>query len=156
MRQYIKQLDDTNFIYPNNTIAEYDVSIVHQINNNSVTGVVNSFSNTAASSSSLSFSLNYTWTKNGADVFILDNGQLSLLSVHMMGASQSYYKPWRMVTNVSNINTSLTGSTATTTFTVTPSQLGLTTFTSGSYYFDIRFIGKRAVYPVCSTLNITV
>ena len=156
MRQYIKQLDDTNFIYPNNTIAEYDVSTVHQINNNSVTGVVNSFTNTLASSSSLSFSLNYTWTKNNADVFILDNGQLSILSVHMMGASQSYYKPWRMVTNVSNVNTSLTGTTATVTFTVTPTQLGLTTFTSGSYYFDIRFIGKRAVYPVCSTLNITV
>lgn len=156
MRQYVKQLDDTNFIYPNNTLAEYDIEIVHQINNNTVTGTSNSFSATTVSSSSISFSLNYTWTKNGADVFILGNGELSLLSVHMMGPTQQYYKPWRMVHNVSNANTSLTGTTATTTFTVTPSQLGLGSFTTGTYFFDIRFVGKRSVYPVCTSLNITV
>jgi hypothetical protein len=156
MRQYVKQLNDTNFVYPNNTIAEYDVDIVHQINNNTVTGTSNSFATTSVSSSSISFSLNYTWTKNSADVFILGNGELSLLSVHMMGATQQYYKPWRMVHNVSNVNTSLTGTTATTTFTVTPSQLGLASFTTGTYFFDIRFVGKRAVYPICTSLNITV
>jgi len=156
MRQYVKQLDDTNFVYPNNTLAEYDVDIVHQINNNTVTGSSNSFTTTSVSSSSISFSLNYTWTKNGADVFVLDNGQLSLLSVHMMGPTQQYYKPWRMVHNVSNANTSLTGTTATTTFTVTPSQLGLASFTTGTYYFDIRFVGKRCVYPVCTSISITV
>jgi hypothetical protein len=74
----------------------------------------------------------------------------------MMAPTQQYYKPWRMVTNVSNANTSLTGSTATTTFIVTPSQLGLVSFTTGTYYFDIRFIGKRSVYPVCTSLSITV
>lgn len=156
MRQYVKQLDDTNFIYPNNTLAEYDIDIVHQINNYTVTGTSNSFATTSVSSSSISFSLNYTWSKNNADVFILGNGELSLLSVHMMGPTQQYYKPWRMVHNVSNANTSLTGTTATTTFTVTPSQLGLASFTTGTYFFDIRFVGKRAVYPICTSLTITV
>lgn len=156
MRQYVKQVNDTNFIYPNYTLAEYDIEIVHQINNNTVTGSSNSFATTSVSSSSISFSLNYTWTKNNADVFILGNGELSLLSVHMMGPTQQYYKPWRMVHNVSNANTSLTGTTATTTFTVTPSQLGLASFTTGIYYFDLRFVGKRAVYPLCTSLTITI
>lgn len=156
MSQYIQQVNNTNFIYPNNTVAEYDVNIIHQINNNSVTGAVNSFSAVTATSSSMSLSLNYTWTKNGADVFILDNNELSLVSVHMMAPGALYYRPWRMVKNISTGSTSSTGVTATSIFTVQPSQLGLASFTSGVYYFDIRFVGKRAVYPVCASLTISV
>lgn len=156
MKQYINQVDSFNFVYPNNTIAEYDTEIIHQLNNNTVTGVVNSFSNTYADYSHLAFDLNYTWIKNGAEPFLLNDGTLSLVSVHMMTSSQQYFKPWRMVTNISNPTTTLTGTTATASFVVYPSNLGVSSFTTGKYYFDIRFIGQRSIYPVCTSLNITI
>ena len=156
MKQYVSQVDSYNFVYPNNTLAEYDTDITHVVNNNTVTGVVNSFTSGYAGYSQLAFDLNYTWTKNGAEPFILNDDTLSLVSVHMMSPNQQYYKPWRMVVNFSNANTSLTGTTATEHFVIYPNQLGLSSFTTGRYYFDIRFIGKNSVYPICTSLNINI
>jgi hypothetical protein len=70
-----------------------------------------------------------------------------------MAAGQDYYKPFRMVTYISDVNTSLTGTTKSGTFSITPAMLGLTSFASGMYYFEVRFIGKRAIFPVCVSLN---
>jgi hypothetical protein len=74
----------------------------------------------------------------------------------MIAGGQTYYKPWRCVDLVSSGTT--TGSTysGSNTVTVTPSMMGLTTFSSGTYYFEIRMIGLKSIYPICQTLSITV
>jgi hypothetical protein len=154
-RKYIKQVDNDNFVYPNNNLAEYDIEIIHDINNNSVTGSVVNFSATTVSSSSITFSFGYTWTKNGAEPFILNNGHLSLVSVHCFVNGQQYYKPWNLVYEINTSDPNATSVTGVETFTITPGQFGLSSFTDGIYYFEFRFIGHRAVYPVCASLNVT-
>jgi len=153
-RKYISQRISQNFVYPNNEVSEYDLDIVHDLNNNSVSGTVNSFSATTFNSTGITISYNCTWNKNNADPYINGAGQLNLFSVHMMASGQNYYKPFRMVTFVSDANTSLTTSIKSGTFTVTPAMMGLASFSGGTYNFEVRFIGKRAVYPVCVTLSI--
>ena len=154
-KKYIRQVINQNFVYPNNEVSEYDIDIIHDINNNSVSGTVNSFTATTITSSSITFSLNFTWNLNGAEPFIRNStSALSILSVHMLAPGQDYYKPWRLVMNQASNNTSLTTFTFTRIFTVTASQLGLTSFPDGTYYFEVRFIGHRAIYPVCLSLNI--
>ena len=32
--------------------------------------------------------------------------------------------------------------------------MGLTSFTNGVYYFEVRFIGHTSIYPVCLSLNL--
>jgi hypothetical protein len=44
---------------------------------------------------------------------------------------------------------------ASNTVTITTSQFGLTSFSNGVYYFEIRFIGHRSIFPVCVQYNIT-
>jgi hypothetical protein len=154
-RKYIKQIISQNFVYPNNNVPEYDLEIVHDINNNSVSGTVTNFTGTSISATGITISFNWTWSKNGAEPFISDSGNINLLSVHMMSGSQRYYKPFRLVEYVNNAtigNSSYSGSLS---FTVTPGQLGLSSFTNGTYSFDIRFIGHRSVYPVCSELVVS-
>ena len=153
-RKYISQRISQNFVYPNNEVSEYDLDIVHDLNNNSVSGTVNSFSATTFNSTGITISYNCTWNKNNADPYINGAGQLNLFSVHMMASGQNYYKPFRMVTFVSDANISLTTSIKSGTFTVTPAMMGLASFSGGTYNFEVRFIGKRAVYPVCVTLSI--
>jgi hypothetical protein len=154
--KYIPQLNETNFVYPNYEISEYDVDILHTLNNNSVTGTVTNFvvSGTARTTG-ITFTHNFTWSKNNADVFINSSGQLNVFSVHMLAANQTYYKPWRLVDRaVSSASaTSLSGSN---TITVTPSMMGIASFSSGTYYFEIRMIGLKSVYPICQTISVTV
>lgn len=154
--KYIKQLNETNFVFPNYEISEYDVDIVQNINNNSVTGTVATFSAGSISSSSITFTYNWTWNKNNADVFISAANYLHTVSVHMLGPTQTYFKPWRLVFLDRTTSTGLSTYNGSGTFVVTPSQLGLSSFTTGSYYFEIRFIGLKSIYPVCTTLSITV
>lgn len=219
-RKYIKQRTSSNFVYPNNSLEEYDVEIVHDINNNSVTGTTTAISGSSVSSSGITFSFNYTWAQNGAELFsigtstptcpeyqVANNGSSSaelqwfdcsnnpiiefvdpfsslkipsakintvvclsdqsicsgvtisqvtqeygILSVHMMEPNTIYYKPWRLVTAVTS--TSGTTKSGTVTFTVTPSQMGVSSFSNGVYSFEIRMIGKRAIFPICQ--NVTV
>jgi hypothetical protein len=155
-RKYIKQVNNQNFIYPNNDLSEYDIELVQDINDYSVSGSVISLSATTQTFSGITFSLNYTWSKNGAEPFINQVGEIPIVSIHMMGPTQLYYKPWRLVEYIVASSTGATSQSGTTSFTVTPSQLGLTTFTTGSYNFEIRFIGHRAVYPVCQSVAVTV
>ena len=156
MSKYISQINNQNFVYPNYDLAEYDVDIIHNINNNSISGFVTSFSAVTVSSSSITLNLNATWVKNNADVFIRNTNVLSYLSIHAMTPNQLYYKPWRVVTSASNSTLNATTLTYNQNFSITPSQFGLSIFVSGTYYFEIRFIGATSIFPVCRTLSITV
>lgn len=157
MSKYIPQINETNFVYPNFEISEYDVDILHDINSNSVTGTVTSFvvSGTARTTG-ITFTHNYTWSKNNAQPFISNSGQIHLLSVHMLAATQTYFKPWRCVDIVTSGTTGSATYSGSNTVTVTPAMMGLASFTSGTYYFEIRFIGLKSIYPICQTLSITV
>lgn len=154
-RKYVGQQSDYNFVYPNNDPKQYDVEIIHDINNYSVSGTVTNFTGTSISSTGMTVSFNWSWTKNGAEPFISDSGNINLLSVHMMGDNQAYFKPWRLVEYVNDATTGSTSYTGTTSFTVTPSQIGLSAFVNDDYYFEIRFIGHRAIYPICQTLTVS-
>jgi hypothetical protein len=157
MSRYIPQINNQNFVYPNFDLAEYDVDIIHVPNDNSVSGVVTSFTATTVSSSSITVRTTNTWTRNGAEIFLRNNGAMQIYTLHVMAAGQDYYKPWRLIGSNSTINTGLTTLTSTNRdATFTPADLGLTTFVSGNYYFEFRFVGATAIYPVCQTLNITI
>lgn len=153
--KYIPQENNENFVFPNYDLAEYDVDIIHTINNNSVSGTVTNFTAVLQTSSQISFTHNYTWSGNGAERYVFGN-QIHLLSVHMLAAGQNYYKPWREVDIVRSATTGSTTYSGSNTILVQPSQMGLTTFTSGTYYFEIRFIGANSIYPVCITQSLTI
>jgi len=150
-RKFIGQVDNQNFIYPNNYLAEYDTEIIHDVNENSISGTVTNFTGTSITSTGLTFTHDYTWVKNNAEPYIQSSGNLSVLSVHMMAEGQDYFKPWRLVDFLSSASTGSTTLSGSNTITVTPSQMGLTSFTNGTYYFEFRFIGHRAIYPICQT-----
>ena len=157
MSKYITQVNNTNFVYPNYYLAEYDVDVIQDINNNSVSGTISNFvvSGTARTTG-ITFSADYTWAKNSAQPFITRSGYINLASFHMIAGDQTYYKPWRCVNLVRSITTISSTYSGSTSFTVTPSMMGLTTFSSGTYYFEIRMIGLKSIYPICYTLSITV
>jgi len=154
--RYIPQLNETNFVYPNFEISEYDVDIIHTLNENSVAGTVTNFSATTIASTGITLNHTYTWAKNSAEVFVTASNLLNLFSVHMIAAGQTYYKPWRLVDLVTSASTGISTASGSNTITVTPSMMGLTTFVTGTYYFEFRFIGLKSIYPVCQTLSITV
>ena len=155
--RYIPQINETNFVFPNYELSEYDVDIIHNINDLSVSGTVTNFvvSGTPRTTG-ITFTYDYTWSKNNAQVFVTNAGLINVLSVHMIAGGQTYYKPWRLVELVTDIFTGITTKSGSDTFTVTPSQMGLTSFSSGTYYFEIRMIGLKSIYPICQTLSITV
>ena len=152
-RKYVRERIAQNFVYPNKTVSEYDIEIVHDINDNSVSGTINSF-DAYYDGTDITVSFNYTWNLNGAERWIDDSGKNHLLSVHMMSPTRVYYKPWRLVGDVSTTNVTGTTISGTTSFLVTPAQMGLTTLNIGEYNFEIRFIGHRAIFPVCQTFNV--
>ena len=157
MSKYIPQLNNQNFVFPNYDLAEYDVDVIQDINEYSVSGTVTNFvvSGTARTTG-ITFTHDWTWSKNGAEPFISSSSNLHILSVHMIAGGQTYYKPWRCVDIVTNGTTGSSTYSGSNTVTVTPSMMGLTTFSSGTYYFEIRMIGLKAIYPICQTLTVTV
>jgi len=155
-RKYIRQIINQNFVYPNNEVPEYDLEIVHDINDNSVSGTVTNFSAVTATSTGITFSYDYTWSKNSAEPFISNFGVINLVSLHIMTPSQSYYKPWRCINVASSTGTTITTASGTVnTGVITPEMLGVNIFTTGTYYFEFRFIGHRAIYPICAQLSIS-
>jgi len=155
-RKYIKQIINENFIYPNDNVAEYDVEIVHDINNNCVSGSVSNFSATTVSSTGITLSLNYTWLLNNAEPWIRNSNVLAFWSLHCIVPGQSYYKPWRLIQSRGSSNTALISNAETGVLTtITPSQMGVSSFTNGTYYFELRFIGHRCIFPVCLDLTIS-
>ena len=155
MNKYISQQNNQNFVYPNYNLAEYDVDIIHNINVNGVTGTLNSSSATGTSAN-LSLTINATWTKNNADVFVTSGSTLQLWSVHCMTPSKQYYKPWRIVGYANTGATTITTYTASQTITITPAMMGVASFATGTYYFEIRFIGGTSVYPISFSIPITI
>jgi hypothetical protein len=142
---YKPQIDNQNFVYPNFDLAEYDVDIIHTPNNNSVLGTVTSISATTVSSSSITITWSGTWSLNGAEPLQVNakvnTGNTRTYSLHVMGPNQIYYKPWRMVTAAATTFGATNVTYTNTTVTFIPTYLGLTTFTTGTYYFEFRFIG---------------
>jgi hypothetical protein len=157
MSKYISQINNQNFVYPNYDLAEYDVDIVHNINNTSVSGIVTSFSAVTASSSIIQVRVTFTWVRNGAEVYIRPVNALQIYSLHVLAPNQLYYKPWRMIDQTSTLSTGLTTLTITNRLIqFTAAGLGLTTFVSGVYNFEFRFIGATSIFPVCVPLSITI
>jgi hypothetical protein len=155
-RKYIKQIINENFIYPNDNVAEYDVEIVQDINNNCVSGTVSNFSATTVASTGITFTYNTTWALNNAEPFIRNSNALAIYSIHCIVPGQSYYKPWRLVqSRASTSIASTTFSETSATFTITPSQMGVSSFTNGTYYFEFRMIGHRCIFPICANLTIS-
>jgi hypothetical protein len=148
--KYIKQINNDNFVFPNNTLAEYDAEIIHDLKEDSVQGVITGFSPLTFSGTpaNIGVSFTYQWSLNGAEPFISNDGKLNILSVHMQSADKKYYKPWICVGQVQDNNVNLTYKTDTFLVWVTPQMMGQTSFSSGTYYFEIRFIGHRAIFPV--------
>jgi hypothetical protein len=156
MRKYIKQVNTQNFVYPNNTVAQYDDEIIHDINNNSVSGTVTNFVVSGATSTGLTVSFDWTWSKNNAEPFISEAGNINLLSAHMMTPQQQYFGAWRTIDYVSS---STTGNTSYSGHSVSILSIsdfpGISSFVNGVYNFEIRFIGHRAIYPLCSQYTVS-
>jgi hypothetical protein len=160
-RKYVGQINNQNFVYPNQNLVEYDVEIVHDINDNCVIGTIGSFSATTVSSTGITFSHTRTFNMNGAQpfktFFFTPLYTVPYLSVHCQVPNQQYMNTWRLVDNESIATTTpntlvITGGTNT--FTITPSQFGLASFSSGVYSFEFRFIGQNCLYKICSSLTI--
>jgi hypothetical protein len=148
-KKYISQINNSNFVYPNNKLAEYDVDIIHELKENSVTGSTTGFSilyNSGTGNLQLSFT--YQWALNSAEAFISNNNKLNILSLHMMTPDKKYFKPWICVGLIQRDNTSLTYVTDTQNFIITPQMVGQASFTSGTYFAEIRMMGHRAVFPL--------
>jgi len=162
-RKYVGQINNQNFVYPNQNLVEYDVEIVHDINDNCVIGTIGSFSATTVSSTGITFSHTRTFNMNGAEpfktFFFSPLYTVPYLSVHCQVPNQQYMNTWRLVDNESITTTTpntlvITGGTNT--FTIVPSQFGLTSFTNGVYSFEFRFIGQNCLYKICSSLTVVV
>jgi hypothetical protein len=153
-KKYIGEIQNDNFIFPNNDPWEYGVEIIHDINDYSVSGTVTNFV-AVVSGANISVTFNYFWVKNNAEVYINDAGQMGVLSVHMMDAATTYYKPWRLVNSITTTGITQSTITSITSFTITPAMMGLTSFTDGIYNFEVRMIGHRAIYPICLSANLT-
>lgn len=155
-RKYIRQIVNRDFVYPNNSVSEYDVELVQDLNSNVVSGTVTNFSATTITSTGITFTHNYSWSLNNAEPWIRNSGTNGIISVHCMVPNQTYYKPWRTVSSVSfplPLSPTRSGSNN---FSITASNFGLTSFVNGIYYFEFRFIGHLAVDPICAQLNITI
>jgi hypothetical protein len=153
-KKYIGEIQNDNFIFPNNNPWEYGVEIIHDINDYSVSGTVTNFVATVTGSS-INVAFDYTWAKNNAEPFITDSDLLSVLSVHMMEPTTTFFKPWRLVGNITNALNYLSNITSSVSFTVTPAEMGVTSFINGTYYFEVRMIGHRAIYPICVTYTVS-
>ena len=169
-RKYIVQQQDINFVYPNNILNQYDVEIVHDINDNCVTGTVTNFSAVTFTSTGMTLSFTYDWSLNGATRFLnKDNNATMVMSVHGMRVAtyppvtggtttvqSGYYNPWRILTHVTGSTVATTQTATVTTGVLTPSMFGLTGFTSDSYVFEFRMIGEDCVLPICKELTLTL
>ena len=150
-RKYISNQKEENFVYPNNTIDIYDLELIHNINGNMPYGTVSNFTGTSLTYTGITISFNYTYNLNSGEYFYLqDDTTVSQFSVHMIEPSGTYFKPFRCVYN--QTGTTSSGSVS---FSVTPSQMGVSSFTNGTYYFEIRFIGAKSVYPVNASLVVS-
>jgi hypothetical protein len=151
-KKYISQQISNSFVYPNNELYEYDQEIIHNINNNMVSGSVTNFTATLIDTNDIQISFDYVWQLGGAVRQLLpsDPTQTSVLSVHMLAPNQKYFKPWICVLNVQSSN--ITGSTISGSVTAVPDVPY--SLTNGVYTFEFRFISERSIYPIIITQNV--
>jgi len=162
-RKYITNQQDINYVYPNNIINQYDVDIVHDINNNCVAGTsllnISGFTTTG-----MTVNINYSWNLNGAERMLNVNGtQTMILSLHGMiapqnvyGNNQGYFNPWRMLYHITGTTSTTTQSGIVSTGVLTPAMFGLSAFTSNFYVFESRLISRNCVLPICSNFTLTL
>ena len=163
-RKYITNQQDINYVYPNNIINQYDVEIVHDVNDNCVTGTVTNFSGITYNPILLTIRFDYTWNLNGAERMLNYNDSATMvLSVHGMntptniyGSPQGYFNPWRMLVHLTGTTNATTQTVTALTTSFTPAMFGLVTFPASpaTFEFEIRMISKNCVLPICQTLTI--
>jgi hypothetical protein len=153
MRKFIAQRTFYDFVYPNNNKAQYDVNdVVQNINSNIVSGTVTNFVATIVGGQ-LQVDFNYTWSKNGAEVFTNQAGGINVISLHVMPAGVTYFKPWRCVDVITAISGS-TGASGVFSDTYSASLLGVPSLSNGTYYFEIRMIGALENYIITQQYTI--
>ena len=108
--KYIAQVENKNFVFPNNDLFEYDVDIIHDINNNSVTGSVSNFV-VNITGPTMTIDFDYHWALNGAERQLLSGGDISIMSLHIMFPDKQYFKPWLCIDNISDENNEITSKT---------------------------------------------
>jgi hypothetical protein len=153
-KKYIPQIPNNDFVYPNNDRVEYDVTIVHDINDNCPTGSISGLTITSntGTTENIDLSYYYNWNLNGATPFKRQSGNISILSVHMMLPNQDYFKPWRMVDSISNSTPTTTEQYGTrNALDISPADFGVTYFPQGEYTFEFRLIGEECVTVICAT-----
>jgi hypothetical protein len=153
MRKYIRDVENNNFIYPNNTQYELGQEIVQNLNENQQTWTISTF-NTTVAGNNISLSYQIYVNLNNVEQFKTVSGTTGIYSIHMMAAGQTDFKPWRMVTYLVSSSPPQTGVTIGSA-TITPASMGLTYFVNGNYYFEVRFIGQNTIYPFTITKTIT-
>ena len=153
-KRYIPQTPNNDFVYPNNDKVEYDENIVHEINDNTVSGTISGLT-LSYSGPNLQLQYTYEWSKNGADTWVRESGNTGLLSVHMLAPNQEYFSAWRIVDSVSTPTTNPTviGPISLTRY-ISPSSFGLTSWPAGQYTFEFRFIGLKQNYIICETATL--
>ena len=154
-KKYIKQSNSYNFIYPNNTVAEYDVEIIHDINDNAPTGSISSITVSGATITGMTLHWSGTWNLNNSQPFVQDSGGVTTVSVHGMGPTQVYFKPFRLLEKYTVSTGTTSAIYSDQTIALTPSQFGLTYFTDGTYNFEFRLVSKRAVLPICGSVVVS-
>ena len=158
-KRYIPQTPNNDFVYPNNDRFEYDEEIVHEINNNVVSG---SITNLALSRSGSLLRLQYTivYDRNGSEPFVSVNYFQQFVSVHVLAPNQDYFKPWRMIDSRSQY----LGPGQSYTYTDNYSQsisvnrdaswVGLSEWPEGEYVFEFRIHGLKQNLIICDTAQL--
>jgi hypothetical protein len=154
-KKYIKQIDSYNFIYPNNTVAEYDLEIIHTVNDNAPLGTITSATITGATATGMTLNWEGTWDLNDAEPFVDASGDVTTFSIHGMGPTQQYFKPFRLLAQY--ITTSGTPYLVYSNrhLVLTPAEFGLSSFTDGTYYFEFRAVSKLAIAPICASISVS-
>jgi hypothetical protein len=158
-KRYIPQTPNNDFVYPNNDRFEYDEEIVHEINNNVVSG---SITNLALSRNGSLLQLQYTivYDRNGSEPFVSVNDFQQFVSVHVLAPNQDYFKPWRIIDS----RAQYIGPPLTYTYTDNYSQsisvnrdaswVGLSEWPEGEYVFEFRIHGLKQSLIICDTAQL--
>lgn len=154
MRRYIKQIDREEFVYPNNSVSNYDNEIIHEVNDNYPTGNISGITISTANTTNLMFGVEYSFMRNGAELFKNIDNQYTLVSFHLLTPNKVYYKPWVYIGRDTTLQSDIVGQSGIVYFDLYPSDLGITGFTNGEYYLETRFIGKRSIQAVCSIFEV--
>jgi len=155
--KYIGQVNNQSFLYPNNYLAEYDIDIIHEINNNSVIGIIQNFTTTlSADKLILNISFDFEWIRNNAEVFRMADGSLAVFSVHII-ENNTYFKPNQTVNYYSQ--TGATPDTIVDNVSIDEhfeyDGYDYSPWPEDTFYYEIRFIGRRAIYPIMGSFTVT-